>query len=150
MHPGNEMTINRFGAKFHHFGLAVHTPDPVFQFLHALGYRTGATEFDPLQAVNLAMLHHLTMPDVEVIWPGDGPSPIDNLIKKRDSLIYHLCYTTASAETTVAAIEAAGLQIIQVVEPRPAVLFGGLAVSFHHVAGFGLIELIHGKPSQPG
>jgi hypothetical protein len=138
--------MNRFGAKFHHFGLAVHTPDNAFAFLKALGYHEGASEYDPLQGVNLAMRYHPDAPDIEVIWPGPGPSPIDNLLKKRDSLIYHLCYTTSAPEATLAAIEAEGLQVLSLIEPRPAILFGGLEVSFHHVAGFGLIELIHGEP----
>jgi len=108
-----------------------------------LGYTEGATEYDPLQAVNLAMRHHAEMPDVEVIWPGVGPSPIDNILKHRDSLIYHVCYKTRNVPATLAAIEAAGLQILQVAAARPAILFGGSNVSFYHINGFGLIELIH-------
>ena len=53
-------------------------PDAAFRFLAGLGYTEGAQAFDPLQKVNLAMRHHAAMPDVEVIWPGDGPSPIDH------------------------------------------------------------------------
>jgi hypothetical protein len=134
------------GLRFHHFGLAVNSPDNAFIYLVTLGYIEGAVEYDPLQQVNVAMRHHATMPDVEVIWPRSKPSPIDNLIKGRDSLIYHLCYTTANAAVSISALEDKGLQVRTVVEPRPAILFGGLEVSFHLIAGFGLIELIHGEP----
>jgi hypothetical protein len=134
------------GIRFHHFGLAVRSPEHSFRYLAALGYTEGTIEYDPLQQVNVAMRHHAEMPDVEVIWPGDGPSPIDRFIKAQDSLIYHLCYTTADAAATITALERAGLQTCALSEPRPAVLFGGLNVSFHLVDGIGLIELIHGEP----
>jgi hypothetical protein len=137
--------LEKLGLNFHHFGLAVHTPNEAFVYLAALGYRKGAQEYDNLQRVHVAMRHHPEMPDVEVIWPGEGPSPIDRLIKGRDSLIYHLYYWTRDASASLAAIEAAGLQQHTVSEPCPAVLFGGLPVSFHLIGGVGMIELIHGS-----
>jgi len=143
--------MENLGLRFHHFGLAVHGPAEAFSYLAALGYWEGAVEFDPLQGVNVAMRHHSEMPDVEVIWPGEGPSPIDRLIKGRDSLIYHLCYSAPNAAASLAAIEAAGLQLYTVAEPCPAILFGGLPVSFHAIGGVGVIELIHGilLPDMP-
>jgi hypothetical protein len=134
-----------FGLRFHHFGLAVPAPGPAFRFLAALGYAEGAAAFDPLQNVNLAMRHHATMPDVEVIWPGEGASPIDRMLR-RGHMIYHLCYATADADASIAAMAAAGLEVAPVSPPTPAVLFAGLPVSFHAVGDIGLIELIHGEP----
>jgi hypothetical protein len=138
--------VNRFGLAFHHVGLAVRLSEPAFIYLGALGYRIGRAVFDPLQRVNLSMCSHCEMPDVEVIWPGDGPSPVDNLIKRRGSAVYHLCYHSLDPEGAVAAMEAAGLRVLQISPPQPAILFGGLAVSFHAVADLGLIEIIHGDP----
>ena len=137
--------MNEFGLRFHHLGLAVPSPDPAFDFLAALGYRAGDQAFDPLQNVNLAMRHHDVMPDVEVIWPGDGPSPIDQIIK-RGHMIYHMCFVTDDAAWSLAAIQAAGHRVFSLGEPKPARLFGGVPVSFHRVDGFGLIEFIHGVP----
>ena len=134
--------MNEFGLEFHHFGLAVHDPAQAFVYLAAMGYREGTACFDPHQCVNLAMRHHDTMPDVEVIWPGAGPSPIDKILKQRDSIIYHLCYTSSSVADSVAAIEAAGLELLPISEPAAAPLFGGLEVSFYSIAGFGIIEII--------
>lgn len=88
------------------------------------------------------MRHHATMPDIEVIWPGDGPSPIDKLIKRTGSMIYHVCYTCSNVQTALDAFAAAGLELVTVSPPAPAVLFGGQEVSFHHVSGFGLIEIL--------
>lgn len=134
---------------FHHFGLAVRRPDKAFAFLQTLGYRAGAEVYDPLQSVNLAMRHHPTMPDVEVIWPGDAPSPIDALIKGGKSLVYHLCFATEDASRALADLGDAGHQVIEIAAPKPAILFGGLPVSFHNVLGFGVIEIIHGIPAAP-
>jgi Glyoxalase/Bleomycin resistance protein/Dioxygenase superfamily len=129
--------------EFHHFGLAVASPDEAFLYLASLGYTAGNSAFDPLQRVNLAMRHHLSMPDVEVIWPGDGPSPIDKLVKQTGSMIYHLCYTSSDADAALTALTEAGVEIVPVSPPTPAVLFGGQEVSFHHISGFGLIEILH-------
>jgi hypothetical protein len=138
--------VQNLGLRFHHFGLAVHSPEEAFRYLAALGYTEGIVEYDPLQRVNLAMRHHSQMPDVEVIWPQEKPSPIDSIIKGRDSIIYHLCYTVSDAHATLRGLEQAGLQVRTVSEPQPAILFGGLRVSFHLISGVGVIELIHGDP----
>ena len=111
----------------------------------ALGYVPGVQTFDPLQNVNLAMHHHASMPDIEVIWPGHGPSPIDQMIK-RGNMIYHMCFETDDAAASVVAMEADGLRVFSLGEPKPARLFGGVPVSFHRVDQVGLIELIHGVP----
>lgn len=140
------MLMQDFGLTFHHFGLAVRTPEDAFLYLSALGYTEGAVEYDPLQRVNVAMRHHERMPDVEVIWPREKPSPIDSIIKGRESLIYHLCYVAEDAAAVLANLERAGLQVHTVAEAKPAILFGDLPVSFHMVGGIGLIELIHGRP----
>jgi hypothetical protein len=127
---------------FHHLGLAVASPDEAFRYLASLGYVAGNSVFDPIQRVNLAMRHHATMPDIEVIWPGDSPSPIDKLIKRTGSMIYHVCYTCSNVESALDAFAAAGVEVVTVSPPAPAVLFGGQEVSFYHVSGFGLIEIL--------
>jgi Glyoxalase/Bleomycin resistance protein/Dioxygenase superfamily len=131
------------GMAFHHFGLAVSAPEAAFLYLASLGYTEGNSVFDPLQRVNLAMRHHASMPDVEVIWPGDDPSPIDNLVKRTGSMIYHLCYTSPDPAAALSALEAAGLETAVVSPPTPAILFGGREVSFHEISGFGLIEILY-------
>lgn len=135
--------MNTFELTFHHFGLAVQSPKQAFSFLQALGYEKGESLFDPLQGVNLAMAHHTDMPDVEVIWPGDKPSPIDAMLKRQDSMIYHLCYTSNNPELSLTKIQEAGFAVLPVSEPQAAILFGGREVSFHMVLGFGLIEIIY-------
>jgi hypothetical protein len=137
---------NRFGLRFHHFGLAVPCSDEAFRFLKALGYTLGPAVFDPLQLVNLAMCTHPQMPDVEVVWPSDVPSPIDRVLRRGGPTVYHLCYVAISPEHAIAALEADGFNVATVGEPKPAALFGGQPVSFYNVDNVGLMEIIHGEP----
>ena len=138
-------TFAGMGLRFNHFGLAVPQPGPAFRFLAALGYEPGRMVFDPLENVNLPMRQHGDMPDVEVIWPGEGASPIDRIIK-RGHMIYHLCYVTSDADASIAALEAAGMEMAPLGPAKPALLFGGRPVSFHGIDQVGMIELIHGEP----
>lgn len=127
---------------FHHHGLAVAAPEEAFAFLTVLGYQLGAPLFDPMQRVNLALCTHATMPTVEVVWPGDGGSPIDKFLKNGPT-IYHSCYATPDADGWLATLEAAGLDLITISPPTPALLFDGQKVSFHFVMGVGIVEILH-------
>ncbi len=140
--------MNRYGLEFHHFGLAVKSPGTAFRYLEDLGYCAGSACYDPLQKVNLAMRHHDRMPDVEVIWPGAEPSPIDLMLERDDGLIYHLCYTSKNVERSLAALEQAGLEVLPLGFAKPALLFGGFEVSFHRITGVGVIEIIAGVPER--
>lgn len=140
--------MNSYGLEFHHFGLAVRSPEAAFRYLSDLGYHAGSSCYDPLQKVNLAMRHHDRMPDVEVIWPGQEPSPIDGMLKQRDSMFYHLCYTAQNVEGSLAALELAGLEVLPLGIAQPALLFDGLEVSFYSITGVGIIEIIAGAPES--
>jgi hypothetical protein len=140
--------VNSYGLEFHHFGLAVKSPEAAFRYLSDLGYRAGSSCYDPLQKVNLAMRHHDRMPDVEVIWPGQEPSPIDRMLKQSDSMIYHLCYTSENVDGSLAALERAGLEVLPLGMAQPALLFGGIEVSFYNITGVGIIEIIAGAPES--
>jgi catechol 2,3-dioxygenase-like lactoylglutathione lyase family enzyme len=140
--------VNRFGLQFHHFGLAVRSPERAALFLTSLGYRKSRELLDPHQQAFVALMEHEQMPDVELIWPGnDDPSPVDRLIRPASGHIYHLCYRAADPAASLREVEAAGLTVLTIQEPRPALLFGGMAVSFHHVEGFGLMEILHQAPT---
>jgi hypothetical protein len=92
------------------------------------------------------MRHHESMPDVEVIWPGTEPSPLDRMLGQSDSMLYHLCYTSADVEASVAALERADVEVLPLGLAQPASLFGGLEVSFYNITGVGIIEIIAGNP----
>jgi len=128
---------------FHHFGLAVKTPDQATSFLTALGYQLGEPVFDPGQNVHLMMATHPHQPQVEVIYAGREGGPIDKLVQQHPpGIVYHLCYSTQNLAESLAQIKAVGLQAICFSKPKPAPLFQGRHVSFYHVNGMGLIEIL--------
>jgi hypothetical protein len=143
------MTLNRFGLRFHHLGVAVGDPSAAMAFLAPLGYRQEPPVFDPLQRVHVSMCRHSSMPDVELVWPGEGPSPIDKLIRRDATVIYHWCYSTSDVDASLTAMIQAGLDIVEISPPLPALLFGGIEVSFYSISGFGLIEILHAGSLLP-
>jgi methylmalonyl-CoA/ethylmalonyl-CoA epimerase len=136
--------VNAFGLSFHHLGLAVRRPRDATQFLGGLGYRIGAAVFDPAQNVNLIMCSHpAAMPDVEIIYPAAGKSPVEALVAARpEGIVYHVCYATAHLSATLAALAEAGLRAVCKSPPTPAILFGGRCVSFYDIVGIGLCEIV--------
>ena len=134
--------MNEFGLTFHHMGLALKKEEDALKFLNGLGYDEGARVYDPEQKVNLRLCTAEGKPSVELVTKGDEESPLDNILKKFNELIYHTCYETTDLEKTLAAIEAVGLRVLPVSAPKPAILFGGRHVSFYTIMGFGLIEIL--------
>jgi len=135
---------NKYGLTFHHLGLAVRTPDIAAKFLSNLGYRIGATVYDPNQNVHVALCEHALMPAVEIICPGPGKSPIDRYLQQHsEGLVYHMCFAAKDLEKSMAALKAdENIRAIFWAEPQPAVLFEGRKVVFCIVTGMGLIELL--------
>ena len=138
-----------YGLRFHHLGLAVRQPEPALRFLKGLGYEIGEPVFDSRQNVNLVMCAHETMPDVEVICPAQGESPIDGILQRHDAMIYHSCFVTENLEVSLDAMTQAGHRLFCVSPPTEAVLFRGRRVSFHRVRGFGTIEIIEAPGREP-
>lgn len=134
--------MNAFGLTFHHHGLALKKEDSAIPFLTGLGYHIGDLVHDPEQKVHLRLCTHDEFPCVELVSKADEDGPLDTILKKTTELIYHTCYETADLTATLQTFEGAGLRALPVVERKPAILFGGRYVSFYHVMGFGLIELL--------
>jgi methylmalonyl-CoA/ethylmalonyl-CoA epimerase len=139
------MIANRFGMKFHHFGLAVRDVAGARKVLENLGYACGEEIYDPLQEVRLVWCEHETMPAVELVAPTDKPGPLDNIVVENSGTIYHLCYESPNIDEAVNAIKESGARVITVAPPKPAVLFGGKRVGFYQVKGFGLIEIVEDR-----
>jgi catechol 2,3-dioxygenase-like lactoylglutathione lyase family enzyme len=139
--PKSGGQLNALGFHFHHLGLAVRVPEAAFRMLAALGYREAPPVFDPVQRVNLALWCHHEMPTVELVWPGDEPSPVDRFVKG-SGLVYHLCFVVDQLEAAIDRMEAAGFGVLPVTPPQPAVLFGGCRVCFLMTEELGLVELL--------
>jgi hypothetical protein len=135
--------MNAVALRFHHFGLAVRAPEPAQAYLRSLGYRLGEAVYDPHQNVHLIMGEHDDQPAVEIIYPGNGPGPVDVLVQRHESgVIYHPCYETPDLAQTLEQFSQAGIRVDCVAPPTPAPLFNGRKVSFYRVRGIGLIELL--------
>lgn len=133
------VTLN---LKFHHFGLATRDQGETGRMLCGLGYSLGAPIFDPLQNVHLIWCEHDSMPAIEVVYPSDSPGPLDTYLTEFSEMVYHLCYVTNDIQSSVDAMKAAGMRILPVAAPKPAVLFDGRQVGFYMARGLGLIEIL--------
>lgn len=134
--------MNQFGLTFHHMGLALKKEDEALKFLEGLGYDTGTKTYDPEQKVHLRLCTATDKPAVELITKAEEGGPLENILKKYNELIYHTCYETENLEKSLESLESAGLRILPVSPPTPAILFSGRKVSFYNVVGFGLIEIL--------
>ncbi len=130
---------------FHHLGLAVRSTERISRFLRAQGYDIGDLIHDPLQNVHLAMCRSDSAPDIELITPAEGPSPIDAVLKRVDTGIYHLCYEVEGREAVEAVFAEHGLKAMPVSPPKPAVLFGGRHVAFYNIIGVGVTEFLFAR-----
>jgi methylmalonyl-CoA/ethylmalonyl-CoA epimerase len=132
--------------KFHHFGLAVRKPEKTLVFLKLLGYQIGAVTYDELQRVNLIMCNSDDHPDIEIIYPGSVPSPVDKIIELNNESIYHCCYEISDLNHTITQFRDKGLRVLMLSPPTPAILFGGRNVSFYRLDGFGVVEFLETCP----
>jgi methylmalonyl-CoA/ethylmalonyl-CoA epimerase len=130
------------GLTFHHLGLAVRDDTAARGFLRAIGYKESEKIFDPMQCVYLRFCTHEYQPAVEIVQPGESPSPIDRILEKNGEIIYHVCFETENIFATLASIENNGFRCIPISPRKPAVLFGGRYVSFYRILGYGVIELL--------
>lgn len=128
---------------FSHLGLAVKRPESALAFVSALGYTAGESIFDPSQNVFAVLCTHETEPAIEIIWPGESKSPIDNLVElHRSGIIYHMCYETTDLAAALAKLNQTGNRVTCISAAKPAPLFGNREVSFYSVMGIGLIEVL--------
>ena len=137
--------MNTFGLTFDHLGLAVRKPDKALRFLEASGYKATGTVYDGEQNVNLIMCTSDTMPNVELIFPGESKGPVHKILERVDSGIYHMCFSTARPQESIDQMKTGGLRVVCLSPPKPAILFQGRMVSFYNVIGFGVIELIEAE-----
>jgi len=79
---------------FNHMGIAVSDFDKSLKFYSLLGYQKMHPDIirDKLQGVDLIMLTHDSLPNIELVRPYSEKSPVNNYLKEHDTEIYHLCY----------------------------------------------------------
>ena len=144
--------------KFHHFGLAVRTPEPSRALLETLGYAIGEPVYDGNQKVwvqmcvprnalstpapNALLTLAPSMPDVEIIYSTETGGPLHNHLRSADESIYHICFESESIEVALNIFRSSGNRVLRVSAAKPAPLFGGRLVAFYHVQGLGLVEIL--------
>jgi methylmalonyl-CoA/ethylmalonyl-CoA epimerase len=137
--------MNKYGLKFHHLGLAVRKPEDTIRWLLGLGYDIGRSVRDDLQNVNLVLCTSENMPSIEIISETGTPGPLTTVLNLSSTRIYHVCFETQCLAQTLEAIQREDPHLTMISEPKPALLFGGRHVSFYHVQGFGMIEILEAE-----
>ena len=129
---------------FHHMGLLTREPDLARGHLRRLGYQCENALYDPLQDVELCMCTAANgAPAIELVTPRETNLSLSRLLRRKDDYAYHVCFTTNNlADGLKFLAEGAGSRIVEIMPPKPAVLFGGDRVAFYSVPGMGLVELL--------
>jgi len=129
---------------FHHVGLLTGLPELARGRLQLLGYVCGDQVYDPEQDVDLCMcLGPPGAPRMELVTPKPSNLALSRLLRRKDDYGYHVCYSAPSISEGMDALNGGGLdRIIEVMPPKPAVLFNGALVAFFSVPGLGLVELL--------
>ncbi len=132
---------------FHHMGLLTGQPELAGKMLIDLGYSLGESIFDPEQNVTLRMCNHLNGGSaIELVTPHPDNIGLNRLLRRKDDYIYHLCFTTTDITQGLNTLDQESLgHIVEIMPPKPAVLFDGAKVAFYAVPGLGLIELLEQK-----
>ncbi len=79
---------------------------------------------------------------IELVCPLDREkeSPVDQYLKNAVGTPYHICYQSDNFDAEVESLKRQGFRVV--IEPRPAVAFGGKRVVFLMSLGFGLMEIV--------
>ena len=79
---------------------------------------------------------------IELVCPLDREkeSPVDQYMKNAVGTPYHICYQSDNFDAEVESLKRQGFRVV--IEPRPAVAFGGKRVVFLMSLGFGLMEIV--------
>ena len=127
--------------KIDHIGYAVKKIDRAIDAFKGLGFKFSEIIDDTDRNVKLA-LGDKDGYRVELVSPLDKekPSPVNQYISGTPGTPYHICYSSNDFENDLEALKRQGYKII--IEPKPAVAFGGNRVAFLMNIGFGLMEIV--------
>ena len=127
-----------------HIGYAVKRIDRAMSSFEKLGYVFEPAIDDTDRNVKLAF----GVKDgyrIELVAPLDKKqeSPVDQYLSNAVGTPYHICYESDRFDDVVEELKAQGFKVV--IEPRPAVAFGGRRVVFMMNIGFGLMEIVENK-----
>ncbi len=127
--------------KINHIGYAVKRIDRAITAFQKLGYEFEPAIDDKDRNVKLAFGSKDGY-RIELVAPLDKKqeSPVDQYLSNAVGTPYHICYESESLDAEIEELKAQGYKVV--IEPRPAVAFGGQRVVFMMNIGFGLMEIV--------
>ena len=127
--------------KIDHIGYAVKRIDRAITAFQKLGYEFEPVIDDTDRNVKLAFGSKDSY-RIELVAPLDKKlgSPVDQYLSNAVGTPYHICYESESLDAEIEELKAQGYKVV--IEPRPAVAFGGRRVVFMMNIGFGLMEIV--------
>lgn len=127
--------------KIDHIGYAVKRIDRAITAFQKLGYEFEPAIDDKDRNVKLAFGSKDGY-RIELVAPLDKKleSPVDQYLSNAVGTPYHICYESDNLDAEIEELKAQGNKVV--IEPRPAVAFGGRKVVFMMNIGFGLMEIV--------
>lgn len=127
--------------KIDHIGYAVKRIDRAITAFQKLGYEFEPAIDDKDRNVKLAFGSKDGY-RIELVAPLDKKleSPVDQYLSNAVGMPYHICYESDRLDAEIEELKAQGYKVV--IEPRPAVAFGGRRVVFMVNIGFGLMEIV--------
>lgn len=127
--------------KIDHIGYAVKRIDRALDAFQKLGYEFEPVIDDTDRNVKL-VFGTKDGYRIELVSPLDKKreSPVDQYLSNAIGTPYHICYVSKRFEDDIDELKTQGFKVV--IEPKPAVAFGGKKVVFMMNIGFGLMEIV--------
>lgn len=124
-----------------HIGYAVKRIDRALASFEKLGY-VFESEIDDTDRNVKLVFGEMDGYRIELVAPLDKKieSPVDQYLSNTVGTPYHICYKSENLDKEIQELQSQGYKVV--IEPRPAVAFGGKRVVFMMNIGFGLLEIV--------
>lgn len=131
---------------FHHIAIATKDITASCKKYGELGFVATEVVYDSIQKVNICFLKKQDHPLIELVEPGDGNSPVNSVLEKNGTSIYHLCYEVDDIDETIAILRAQKFLLLG--KPVPAAAIDERRICFLYNKNVGLIELVEAGKSR--
>jgi methylmalonyl-CoA/ethylmalonyl-CoA epimerase len=126
--------------KLNHIGVATKNVEVTTKLLEDMGYHAGDILHDDNQKVDVRFMYSDEAPTIELLFNGGTePSPIDKIVKKNGTSVYHLCYETSDIDAAVRQFREQRYLPIGI--KKPSLIDGKDVVFLYHTDNV-MIELI--------
>lgn len=124
-----------------HIGYAVKKIERAIRSFEVLGFHFGEEINDTDRNVKL-IFGEKDGYRIELVAPLDKKqaSPVDQYLINSAGIPYHICYKSECFDKQIEELKSEGFKVV--IEPEPAVAFGGRRVVFMMSIGFGLMEIV--------